>query len=435
MYFRDISIINHLGETAEHMHLVTTGRDISWLAAETPPAELIESGEEIFDGKDHVLMPGMYNLHCHVPMTLMRGYGERLPLMLWLTERIFPFEALQDAEDIYWGALLGIYEMLSSGVCSFSDMYMRLEGVFQAVDEAGIKANLTNALVGGDDTVFKTNNSYLELRWLLEAIKSTDGRVKADAGLHGEYTSNERLAREVADWAKEENLLVQVHVSETKKEHEECKLRHGGRTPAEYLEYVGLLDQPTVAAHGVWLEESDMDIYARKGVTLAHCPSSNLKLGSGIANLKKIKEHGIKINIATDGASSNNNLNLLEEVTLGILLARGSSQDPTFLSTPDIMEMMTSNGAAAQGRADSGTLAVGKRADLIVFNLNKAHLQPIYDIAANIFHSAQQSDLVLNMIDGRVVYRDGVAAGIDLERVLWEVNRIRNEKLKRLAEK
>ncbi|HHU07549.1 MAG TPA: amidohydrolase [Clostridiaceae bacterium] len=434
MLFKDISVIDHQGIAHSNMYLGTSADKIVWLDKSPPPAGYTCANDaEVYDGRDKVLLPGLYNMHCHVPMTLLRGYGEGLPLKRWLHEKIFPFEALLDADDMYWGTLLGVHEMLASGVVSFSDMYMRLEGIFRAVLESGIKANITNPFVGDENTDIYQDRSFEEIIELRRNCPSAAGRIIAEAGIHAEYSCSERIIRDVADWSKEENFILQVHLSETKAEHEECKVRNRNLTPAAYLNSLGFFDQPTVAAHGVYLEDSDLEILSDKGVTICHCPSSNLKLGSGIAPLAKFFQYNVAVTIGTDGASSNNNLNMLEEITLAALLAKGVNHDPSIMKTEDIMPLVTTNGARAQGRENCGKIEVGAQADLFVMDLNRAHMKPVYDLPANVFHSGQSADVVLTMVDGKVVYRDGLAAGIDLERVLYEVDRIKAEKLKILG--
>lgn len=434
MLFKDISIIDHRGITHDNMYLGTASDKIIWLEKFSPPSELLSSVDaEIYEGRDKVLLPGLYNMHSHVPMTLLRGYGEGLPLKRWLQEKIFPFEALLDANDMYWGTLLGVYEMLASGVVSFSDMYMRLEGIFRAVLETGIKANITNAFIGNEDTDIFHDRSFAEVTELIHNCLSTEGRIIAEAGIHAEYSCDERVIRDIVDWAKDEDLYLQVHLSETKAEHEECKGRHQNLTPAAYLNSLDFFDRPTVAAHCVYLEDSDLDILHDKEVTICHCPSSNLKLGSGIAPLAKFIQRDIAVTIGTDGASSNNNLNMLEEISLAALLAKGVNQDPSLMKTEDILPIVTANGAKAQGRKNCGKLEVGAQADLFIMDLQKAHMRPVYDLPANVFFSGQSADVVLTMVDGKVVYRDGIAPGIDLERVFFEVDRIKEDKLHKLS--
>ena len=258
-----------------------------------------------------------------------------------------------------------------------------------------------------------------------------DDRVRADVGLHAEYTSHGGLMRDVADYAREAGLRVHLHLSETRKEHEECKTRHNGLTPAALFERVGLFDVPVIAAHCVWIEGEDFDILRDKGVTVAHNPSSNMKLGSGFAPVKKMLEAGIRVGIGTDGAASNNNLNMLEEVTLASMIGKGITGDPTFLGPRQLLELSCRNGALAQGRTDCGALEVGSRADIAVYDLDKPHLQPVYEALPNLFYAAGASDICLNMIDGEVVYRDGVLTRIDEEKVMAEA---RNRSARILSE-
>ncbi len=431
MLFSKIDIIDHEGRIKKDYYLATLADTIVWLDGNPPPEDFLPPGTEIFDGRGKVLLPGLYNMHCHVPMTLLRGYGEGLPLQRWLRERIFPFEALMDEEDMYWGSLLGIYEMLASGVVSFSDMYMRLDGIARAVLESGIKANLSNPLTGGEQMDIRRDNAYLEVMKILREAKSSQGKIMAEASLHAVYSCTEQIARDVGDWAKEDNLNIQLHLSETKKENEDC-LKKYKKTPTAFFDSLGLFERPVVAAHCVHLAEEDFEILKNKDVTVAHCPSSNLKLGSGIAPVKRILAEGIRLTIGTDGASSNNNLNLLEEIHLAALLAKGSSHDASLLPAKDLLPLVTSNGALAQGRENSGRLELGAKADLFVLDLDRAHLRPVYDLFANVFFSAQSADVSLTMVDGQVLYKNGEALGIDLQRVLFEVERIRGKKLELL---
>ncbi|MDL2300594.1 amidohydrolase family protein, partial [Clostridiaceae bacterium OttesenSCG-928-D20] len=227
---------------------------------------------------------------------------------------------------------------------------------------------------------------------------------------------------------KSENMRLQVHLSETKSEHLESISRRG-MTPARWFEHLGLFDVPAIAAHCVWIDDSDIEILAKKGVFAAHCPSSNLKLGSGIAPIKKLRDAGVKVTIGTDGAASNNNLNMLEEVNLAAILHKGANQDPLFISKPELLKMACRNGALAQGRADCGSIKIGNRADIFVVDANSPHMRPLINPLSNIIYSAQSSDIVLNIVDGKVLYKDGEYLTLDIERIIFEAERIAEEKL------
>ena len=387
-----------------------------------------------YDGRGKIALPGFYNIHSHIPMTLLRGYGEGLKLEEWLFKKMIPFEALLSDEDCYWGSMLGIAEMLASGTVSFTDMYLHMPGIVKAVQESGIKANLSHGFSSRTPgQQFHDSPAYAGWKVVQEAEAATAGRIVADASIHAEYTiDTESTVRNIADWSRGEALRMHVHLSETRKEHEECKTRRGGMTPIAFFEHCGVFDSPTTAAHCVWAEDADLDILAACGVTVAHCPSSNLKLGSGIARIARMVELGVKVGIGTDGAASNNNLDMLEEMALAALVQKGTIGDPTRFGPSEMLSMACRNGALSQGRADCGELVPGNRADLVVYDLHAPHLQPVYNPLVNVVSSAHASDICLTMVDGKVLYKDGLFTTIDIERVLAEANRIKEEKLARI---
>lgn len=413
MLFKNIKLLDEDFNLRENMYLATEGETITYVGETEPEGDFGEA----YDGRGLFLMPAFYNTHCHVPMTLLRGYGEGLPLQRWLQERIFPFEAKFTPQAKYWGAKLGAIELMKSGCVSISDMYFDLVDYGRALHEAGLKANLCNGLVTFDDNAsYFDDGSYKDTIRLIEWAEGLkDGRIKADASAHSEYATKEKALREMADFAAEKDLIIQIHVSETESEHEECKGRHDGLSPVQYFEKCGLFRSPVVAAHCVWLDEGDIDIIRDAGAFISHNPSSNLKLGSGIAPIDKYNDKGINMTIGTDGASSNNNLNMLEEISLTALLCRGRSMNANAVPAKDILRMATVEGARAQGREDCGLIKEGFRADFIVFDLDKPHLTPDYDTLANIVFSAQADDICMTVCDGRLICRDGRPLLIDEE--------------------
>jgi 5-methylthioadenosine/S-adenosylhomocysteine deaminase len=310
---------------------------------------------------------------------------------------------------------------------------MRIQGIYRAVMEAGIKASLANGLTGDASTKLEQTVWYRETETLRRDAETSDGRVIANASLHAQYTSAPELVRQIAEYAKDKQLRMHVHLSETIGEHEECKEKYG-KTPARYFTDLGLFDVPTSAAHAIFIEGEDYDLLRDKKVTLCHNPSSNLKIGSGLADVKKWRDHGIRVTIGTDGAGSNNNLDMIEEVTLASYLAKGIHRDPLLFSTGELLTFATRNGALAQGREDTGLLEPGYRADLAVVDMTSLHFQPLYDIGTSLFTNANASDVVLTMVDGRILYKDGQFTTIDIEKVLWNVYRIRDRNLATLAE-
>lgn len=435
--FKDITLIDENYEARGGMNILVREGRVGFIG-EGAPAGLgagLGADVEVYDGRGKAAMPAFFNTHCHIPMTLIRGYGEGLSLHDWLFKRMIPFEALLSDEDCYWGSLLGIAELLASGAASFTDMYLHTPGIAKAVAESGIKANLSHGYstrVSGEH--FADSAACAGTRFLISAAKQIpDGRLVADASVHAEYTFGEgRIAAEIADFCAAEGLRMQVHLSETKTEHEACLSRRG-MTPAAFFDSFGLFGVPTTAAHCVWISGADMEILARQGVSVAHCPSSNMKLGSGVAPVAKMLAAGLRVSIGTDGAASNNNLNFLEEANLAAMLQKGTTGDPLILGPKQLLELACRNGAAAQGRADCGAIAVGAKADIVVYNLDAPHLQPVYDVLSNILFAAQAGDIALTMVDGRVLYRDGAYTTIDTERVIAEAGRIKAEKLARLG--
>lgn len=421
MLFKNISIVDENFQVKKNMNLLVEGKRIKYIGESLPE----DYKGEVYDGKNKVLAPGFFNIHCHIPMTILRGYGDGLPLQEWLFEKMFPYEDKLNPEDCYWAGQLGAIELIKSGVVSFTDMYFHIEDIIKGIRESGLKANISHGISAFSEMDnYRDIKGFKDTRRLYEEYKNlADDSIKIDVGLHAEYTSNDGLIRELAAYAKEKDLRIHTHISETKKEHEECKARHG-LTPTAYFEKNGLLDQPLTAAHCVWIEDEDFDILKDKDVTVAHCISSNLKLGSGFAPIKKMMEKDIRIGFGTDGASSNNNLNMLEEISLSSMANKGINHDPQFMTNREAFKMATVNGALAQGRSDTGLIKEGNRADLIVYDFDKAHLQPVHDVLSNIMFSAQSDDICLNMIDGKVVYKDGQLLTLDNERIIYEVKKI-----------
>lgn len=434
MIFANIKLLDENFKVLENMFLQTREDKIVYIGTTMP--EKTSADEEVYDGKGKFLMNGFYNTHCHVPMTILRGYGEGLSLQDWLFTKIFPFEAKLTPEDVYWTTKLGAMELISSGCASISDMYFHIESEAKALDESGIKANICNGVTSFDPNEDLAGNRGWNETWsLLDSVKNGkfSSRIKVDMGLHAEYTNNERVAKLIAEGARNAGLGIHAHLSETAKEQAECAERHNGQTPAQFMKAAGVMDCPAQFAHCVYVTEEDEEILKKAGSFLIHNPSSNLKLGSGIAPVKRWLEKGLKVCIGTDGASSNNNLDMMEEIHIAALLCRGATKDANAVSAADIVKMATVNGALAQGRKDCGAVKVGNKADIIVFDLMKPNLQPDFDTLANVVFSAQSSDIVMNMIDGRVVYRDGNFAFINKEEVYNEVNERLSRILKELA--
>lgn len=429
MLFTDISLIDENFTLKTHQYVIVLGDRIRYIG-ETKPKEAY--GVTI-DGKDRLLMPGFYNAHAHSPMALMRGYGENMHLHDWLTKRIFPFESQLYPEAVYWATLLCMAESFQYGIVSTSDMYYFCEDMARAVEESGAKSNLSRAVTNPTGQDFASLTSVKEAVALAKTYHgAAGGRIKVDMSLHAEYTSDEETVRRLAELTTDLDLRMHVHVSETREEHEACKKRHQGRSPVRYLRDAGLFDQPTTAAHCVWVEEEDREILAEKKVTVATNPVSNLKLGSGICDVQALLDRGIPVAIGTDSVASNNNLNFLEEMKLMTLLAKVRSGKPEALRPGEALRAATRTGAEAQGRMDSGLLRQGMKADLVLLRTDRPNMNPCHDLLTNIVLSATDSDIVMTVIDGKVVYDNGAYPTVDVERARFEVEQARKAILSKL---
>ena len=396
---------------------VTDGK-ISYIAT-TPPQE---PAGRVIDGRGMVLMPGLINCHAHLPMTPLRGYGDDHDLAEWLNDYIFPKEDLWDDRAIRAATLLGLAEMLRFGTTSVSDMYYFSDTICQCVSEVGIKGNIARCVtVFEDDYCFDTHAPSQELVALKEKWHGHDnGRIQVEASIHAEYTSFDKVWHGLAEYAINERIGMQVHVSETKNEHDSC-LEKYGLTPAQILDVYHVWDTRSLAAHCVWLTDEDMDLFARRGVNIVHNPASNLKLASGIAPVRKMLDKGINVALGTDGVSSNNNADLFEAIKLSALLSNGSTLDPTSLTAYEALKLATVRGAKAQGREDEcGMIAPGLDADLIMLDFTQPHLIPCHNPISNLVYSASGHDVVLTMVRGNVLYDHGTYPTIDMEGVLRE---------------
>ncbi len=427
MLFSDITILDENFDVREHMYVGVKGNRIAYIGSEKPE----EDYGEIYEGRNRLLMTAFYNAHAHSSMTLMRGYGENMALNEWLNDRIFPFEDHLYADAVYYGTLLSMAESVRFGIVSSSDMYYFCDDIIRAVTDSGMKANISRSVSSFEEGSIKNGVRYKESEELLKHHNEADGRIKADISIHSEYTNTETSIREVAELAKESGSIMNVHISETRDEHESCKRKYG-LTPIQLMEKCGAFDVPAIAAHCVWVEDADMDIMAEKGVTVATCPVSNLKLSSGVCNIPALMKKGINVAIGTDSVTSNNSLNFIEEIKFFALLSKERFQDPTLITPREALRAATLNGAKAQGRTDCGALKQGNKADLIVLDISQPHWHPVYDICTNLVYSASGSDVILTMADGKVLYRDGIWTTIDIEKTAAEVNAARKKILSEL---
>lgn len=431
MLFANIDILDENLDHKRGMFVGTEGSHITYVGAEEP-ADAARFGER-YDGTGKLLMSAFYNTHAHTPMTLLRGYAENQPLQQWLNDTVWPFEGKMDMEKKhhYWGCMLSQAEMLRYGVVGYTDMYFATIDRCEATLEAGMKANHCD---GGTMCFVETDYDTLPVAAVNEQLfaeyqNAGDGRVKIDMCVHGEYTTPQGMIERCVAEAKAHDTGLHIHLAETKLECDECKERHDGMTPAAWFDHLGAFDIPVTAAHCVWVEPSDIELMAAKGVNVSLNPASNMKLASGFAPVQAMIDAGVHCSIGTDGMASNNTHNILQSAYLLACAQKGNALDPAIITPKEILRMLTVNGARSQRRHDCGVLAQGKRADLIVMDIDTPWMTPVHDIATNLVYSANGADVVLTMCDGQVLYRDGEYETIDVEKAKAEVKRSVDEVL------
>lgn len=355
---------------------------------------------EIVDGKGKLATAGMVNTHGHVSMTLLRSYADDMELMDWLQNKIWPIEDKMNAQDIYWGAMLGIAEMLKGGTTCFADMYAFMENVARACAETGIRANLCRGLIGvaPDKDVKLAENNVLAANWQ----GYDNGRIRISYGPHAPYTCPVDYLEKVIKAAADHEAEIQMHLCETKFEVDTCMKEHG-LTPIQLMDKLGMFDLGTIAAHCVHLTDNDMEIMAAKKVRVAHNPQSNLKLASGIAPVAQMLEKGICVGIGTDGASSNNNLDMLEECRAAAMLHKATNFDPLAVPAQKAWEMATVDGAKTLGFDNLGLLEAGQLADIVLWDMHKPYWYPRNNKLSLLVYAASANDADTVIVAGKKV--------------------------------
>ena len=366
--------------------------------------EINEKADKTIDATGKILLPGFVNTHTHLSMTLFRGLADDLALDEWLNDNIWPMEANLNGNYCYIGALLGAVELIKSGTTTFSDMYFYMEDVAKAVSESGLRAVLSYGMIDFGDEEKRKNEIAENLNLFKNVNDTADGRIKVFFGPHSPYTASEELLREVRKLASENNTGIHIHVSETQKEIEDVSAEKGLR-PFEYLDSIGFLGPDVLCAHCVWLSDSEIEIIKKRNVKISHNPCSNMKLASGIAPISRLLENDICVGIGTDGASSNNNLDLIEELKIASLLQKVSVLDPKVLTSDEALAMGTINGARALGLDDEiGSVEVGKKADLILIDTDSANMIPDSTrLSSNIIYSANGFNVDTTICNGQIL--------------------------------
>ena len=377
-----------------------------------------ESADTVIDAKGRIVSPAFINLHTHSPMGLFRGLADDLPLMDWLQNHIWPREAKLTREYTKVGAYLGALEMIKSGTGTFLDMYFFMDGVAEVTLESGLRGYLSYGMIDLGDPE-KTEKEIKEALRTMEFIEKLDSdRVHFVFGPHAPYTCSIALLKEVRRLASEHGKLITIHVSETMAEIGQITERYG-KSPVVLLDEVGFLGRDVIIAHGVWLDSRDVQILAREGVTVSHNPGSNMKLASGVMPLQKLLNAGVNVGLGTDGAASNNNLDMLEEMKLAALLHKVHNLDPTVADAKTVFRMATLNGAKALG-IKAGAIKEGHLADLAIIDFNKPHLRPVNNVISHLVYSANGNDVETTIVDGKILMLDREVLTLEEEKILDE---------------
>ena len=405
------------GEGMRVVDMLVDGTKIARIAEHIDLPE----GAAAIDASRFLITPGFVNAHGHLAMTLLRGIADEVPLDVWLKDYMFPREALMTSEDVYYGSLLALAEGIRSGTTTFAEMYFFEDDVARAVEEAGVRVNLSIGTASPDNGRDKLEKSE---RFVVRWNNKAGGRIKTSFGPHAPYTASPEFVRENFERARELGVIVQFHLHETRKEIEDFTAAHGA-SPITYYAEQGFFDRPPrlVAAHCVHMSLRDVEILHSAGASIALNIQSNLKLGSGIPDYQLLLDAGVNLCVGTDGAASNDNLDMLEEVrTLGLVM-RGSTMDASRISNASLLEMATGNGARALGFEDVGTLGEGAAADLVLWNLDDESFCPRNNVASHLLWSASSRAVDSVMVAGSWVMEHRELTSIDLDKVRFEVAR------------
>lgn len=383
--------------------------------------------DRVISGRNRIAMPGLVNAHTHCAMTIMRNAADDLPLHKWLFEKIFPIEDRLTDEDVYWGTRLGAAEMIKSGTVAIADMYLHMDAAAKGILDTGLKVNLSVSPLEfhSEDGELKVRDLFDDCRrYFHEWNGREDGRIKVYIEVHSTYLFDLASLKRSSELAGDLGTGIHIHLLETGKEKKESFYKYG-KSPVDICVETGIFDVPVIGAHLVHVSEDDISLLKKYGVSAAHNPTSNLKLGSGISPVKQMLDAGVNVALGTDGAASNNNLDMFEEMHLAALIHKGVGYDPERVTARQAFRMATANGAKAVGfGADSGIIRAGMKADLILLDMDKPHLCPVNDPYSAIAYSAQSSDVDTVIVDGNILMEKRELKTIDEERVMYEVNRI-----------
>jgi 5-methylthioadenosine/S-adenosylhomocysteine deaminase len=390
------------------------------------PSGHTPEAREVIDALGCLVLPGLVNTHTHLPMVLFRGLADDLPLMAWLNDHIFPAERrFINRETVYTASRLAIAEMILSGTTTFCDGYFFESSVAWATIASGMRGVVSQGFIdfpSSDPTDISGHAAVAEN--FMKKWRDRSPLVTPALVCHSPYICLPETLRTIKAVTRRHDSLFLIHLAETREEVALLKERYG-KKPTQHLHDLDLLDKATVAAHCIWLEEDELDLLAQFGVKVTHDPESNMKLGAGVAPVPEMLRRGIDVGLGTDGCASNNNLDLFGEMGMCAKLHKVFTADPTVMQAERVLEMATLGGARVLGMSDQiGSIAPGKCADIILVNMNKPHLTPLYHPFSHLVYAASGADVKTSIIGGKVIMRDRHLLTIDLNEVMSEVRRI-----------
>lgn len=425
-----IVTMNDAAEVIERACLVVQGNSIAFVGRDAPSQRGADPAEQI-DGTGKVAVPGLINCHTHAAMTLLRGYADDMALREWLETKIWPLERHMQDDDVYWGTMLGIAEMLRGGVTTFNDMYHHFEAASRAIVDGGIRGCPSGVLLGFLPDADERTNKAIEFceRW----NGAGNGRLRAFLGPHALYTCPAPLLHRIRDAVADLGARLHIHLAETDEEVATVQSQFGER-PVQAAERLGLLTVPALAAHCVKVTPEEMRLLADRAVGVSHNPGSNLKLASGIAPVPEMRDAGVVVGLGTDGTASNNNLDLLEEARLAALIHKTRLADPTTVSAYEALAMATREGARALGMGDRlGQLREGYLADIVLFDFDRPHLRPCHNVVSQLVYAARAGDVDTVIVDGKVVVRGGRLAELDEMEVVRRAEEVTRDLLEKVS--
>jgi 5-methylthioadenosine/S-adenosylhomocysteine deaminase len=406
-------------------------RDGKILSIQQIPAKMEEIPEaiETIDASGCLILPGLVNTHTHLPMVLFRGLADDLPLMTWLNDHIFPAEArFINRQTVYDGAMLAIAEMILSGTTTFCDGYFFEDAVAQATITAEMRGVAAQGFIDFPPSDRPNIRKHaLTAEAFMKRWRNISPLVTPALVCHSPYACSPETLVAIKEVARRNESLFIIHLAETREEVAVIRERFG-KKPAHHLHNLDLLDEATIAAHCIWLEEDELDLLADFGVKVAHDPESNMKLGAGVAPVPAMIRRGITVGLGTDGCASNNNLDLFGEMGMCSKVHKVFSSDPTALQAEKVVEMATMGGARVLGMADTiGSIVAGKLADIILVRLNQPHLTPLYNPFSHLVYAASGADVQTSIIGGKIVMRDRALLTLDVDTIMDTVRRISRE--------